>query len=380
MPKQKKPAVPPLSVIYRKIAVSFVVLTVLLVGIIIFFSVSKATVKITPKQELKSSEFLVTVKETPDSTPAVIQGKYEDKVVEEEMQFESTGIVEKAGRFEGKLMIVNTTSAAQQLVATTRLISPEGVLFRMKSGTTAPAKGQVEVEVYTDHPDPNWDYAPGTRFIIPGLNATKQALIYGENKERLAGGVQKVRVVTAEDLEKAKTEVIEKATKKMQEEFEKTPAAALGGVISNAEVQEVSADAKKGEERQTFTTKVKMNVQLLAYDKIALEKLALEKVTGSIPSDREMVRFNKDAMVIRIKNVNKTVGEVQLSVYADAEVRLNAASPILDPVKIAGMLPDEAATYLQSFDAVEKVEVDLFPSWQKRIPTIPDRIKMVVKK
>ena len=143
---------------------------------------------------------------------------------------------------------------------------------------------------------------------------------------------------------------------------------------------EINFDAKPGAERQTFGVKGRVKIKLLAYDAAALEKMAQEKVQQNIPEDREMVELNKDAMIVRIKNVNAKSGEIQLSVYADARARLSAASPILDPVKIAGMLPEEAASYLKSFDAVENVEVRLFPSWQKRIPTIPDRIKMVVKK
>ena len=107
MPKQKKPVVPPLSIIYRKIAISFVVLTVLLVGIIVFFSIAKATVAVTPKKELKSAEFLVTIKAEPKDSGTEIQGAYEEKTVEEEGQFEATGITEKETRGEGKIFLIN---------------------------------------------------------------------------------------------------------------------------------------------------------------------------------------------------------------------------------------------------------------------------------
>ncbi|MDO8505352.1 MAG: hypothetical protein Q7S48_02145 [bacterium] len=380
MPKQKKQVVPPLSLIYRKIAISFVVLTVLLVGIIVFFSLAKATVAVVPKAELKSAEFLVTVKERPIEGDNAIAGLYTEKTIEDEGQFETTGIIEKVGPIESKIVIVNTSNISQPLVATTRLLSPQGILFRIKSGVMVPAKGEVEAQMYADEGGSSGDIAASTRFTIPGLNEGRQKVIYGELRVAISGGAQKVRVVTAEDLEKAKTEVIEKAIAKARTEFEATPAATLGGVMAESEVIEGNADAKKGDERQTFTMKIKVMVKLLAYNKESLESLALAKLQANIPSDRELLTFNKDNMLIRIKNVNKETGEVQVSVYADASVRLNSESPILDPVKIAGMLPDEATRYLKSFDAVEEVQVSLFPSWQKRIPTIPDRIKIVIKK
>ncbi len=378
-PKQKKPIVPPLSMIYRKIAVSFVVLTVLLLGIIVFFSLAKATVAVTPKKELKSAEFLVTVKETPVDGSGQIAGRYEETVVEEEGQFEATGATEKPGKSGGTVTLTNITTAPQPLVATTRLLSEGGVLFRMKKAASVPAHGSVDVEVYADAAGSASDIAPA-KFTIPGLNAAKQKLIYGESKSAMVGGAQTFRSVTGDDLEKAKIEVVEKATKKVQADFDKSPEAALGGVVIQSDAVSVTPDAKIGEERQTFSVKAQVKAQIVSYDKAALEKIARVKVGENIPADRDLIAFHSDAMVVRFKQVTKETGEVQIQVYADAEVRINSGSPILDPVKIAGMLPEEAAQYLKSFDAVQDVEVTLFPSWQKRIPTMPDRIKIVIKK
>src|SRR3989338_991400 len=256
MPKQKKPVVPPLSIIYRKIAISFVVLTVLLVGIIVFFSIAKATVAVTLKKKLKRGEILMTIKAEPKDSGTEIQGAYEEKTVEEEGQFEATGITEKETRGEGKIFLINTTNISQPLVATTRLLSADGVLFRLRSAVVVPAKGEIEAQMYADTSGTSGDIAAGTKFTIPGLNAAKQKVIYGELRAAISGESQKVRVVTAEDLEKAKTEVIEKAIARAKTEFEATPAASLGGVIAESEVLEVAADAKKGDERQTFTVKV----------------------------------------------------------------------------------------------------------------------------
>ena len=126
MPQKHKKTgsfIPPLSIIYRRVAISFVVLTVLLVGIIVFFSLAKATVAVVPKDELKSAEFLVNAKPAPtDGAVSVgtINGVYLEKVVQEEGTFEASGTTEKQGRAEGTITVINTTSAAQPLVATTR--------------------------------------------------------------------------------------------------------------------------------------------------------------------------------------------------------------------------------------------------------------------
>lgn len=376
--KETKPLIPPLSIIYRKIAISFVVLTVVLLGIIIFFSLSKATVLVIPKAELRSAEFLVSLGEASVLDKAVLNGLYKEQVIEEEGQFEASGTAQKGGRAQGTITVINTTSAAQTLVATTRFLSDGGVLFRTKERVVVPARGSVEAAVAADQPGPAADIGP-SRFTIPGLNSAKQKLIYGESKAAMDGGSGVVRVVTADDLEKARKAVIERATTRAERESEKL-AGTLGGLSVQADIIEARSDAKAGEERRTFTTKAKVKVQVLVYEKEALEKIAYDKVIANVSADRELVKFNKDAMVIRVKNVNKETGDVQLSVYADANVRLASGSSLLDPEKLAGMLPEEAKQYLESFDAIEQAQVKLFPSWQKRVPTIPDRIKIVIKK
>lgn len=376
--QESKPLIPPLSIIYRKIAISFVVLTVVLLGIIVFFSMSKATVLITPKAELRSAEFLVALGEASQPDKAILNGLYKEQVIEEQGQFEASGTAQKGGRAQGMITVVNTTSASQSLVATTRFLSEHGVLFRTNERVVVPARGSVEAAVAADQPGPAGDIGP-SKFTIPGLNAAKQKLIYGESKTAMEGGSGMVRVVTSEDLEKARAAVIERATTRAERESEKLTGT-LGGRSVQADILEARADAKAGEERRTFTTRAKVKVQVLVYEKEALEKIAYDKVIANVSADRELVKFNKDALVIRVKNVNKETGEVQLSVYADANVRLAPGSSLLDPEKLAGMLPEEAKQYLESFDAVEEAQVKLFPSWQKRVPTIPDRIKIVIKK
>lgn len=379
-PKHKEPKllIPPLSIIYRKIAISFVVLTMVLLGIIIFFSMSKATVLVTPKAELRSAEFLVALGEASQPDKAILNGLYKEQVIEEQGQFEASGTAQKGGRSQGTITVINTTSVSQPLVATTRFLSDGGVLFRTTERVVVPANGKVDAAVQADQPGPGGDIGP-SRFTIPGLNAAKQKLIYGESKTAMEGGSGQVRVVTSEDLEKARAAVIERATTRAERESEKLTGT-LGGRSVQADILEARADAKSGEERRTFTTQAKVKVQVLVYEKEALEKIAYDKVIAQVSADRELVKFNKDAMVIRVKNVNKETGDVQLSVYADANVRLSPSSSLLDSEKLAGMLPEEAKQYLESFDAIDSAQVKLFPSWQKRVPTIPDRIKIVIKK
>lgn len=88
----------------------------------------------------------------------------------------------------GTIDIVNETASARSLIATTRFLSQDGVLFRLDRAVTIPARGRFAARVTADQPGAQGDVQAG-RFTIPGLAAALQAQIYGESKEAMSGGV-----------------------------------------------------------------------------------------------------------------------------------------------------------------------------------------------
>ena len=93
------------------------------------------------------------------------------------------------GKAAGTVTVMNTTSSARALVATTRFLSQDGVLFRLDRAVTIPAGGQADAPVTADQPGAPGDIGPG-RFTIPGLSAALQQQIYGVSSEAMRGGVR----------------------------------------------------------------------------------------------------------------------------------------------------------------------------------------------
>lgn len=375
MPKAKKH--PYFLNVYRQIAIGFAVVAIILVGAIIFYSLVQARVEITPHKTLQSVEFLVGVGQ--GAYGDKVDGGLEERVIEGDEQVEATGTKNDVGKATGTLTIINTTGAAQPLVATTRFLTSEGVLFRLKNKTVAPAKGQVDAEVYADVAGPGGNVGPG-RFTIPGLSAAKQALIYAESKKAMEGGDKFTRVVTAEDLARAKTMVLKKledeALQKYKEQLNNDNLEVVGKMVTS----ETSANVKAGDEKPNFTISGKMKLSLVYYDKTQLQDLAKTQLLLTFPPDKEFVSFAGDKMIIKIENFDLSKNVATLRVYVDGEAVLRKTSQILDPEKIAGMLPAEAKKYLESFDAIDKADIKMFPSWLKKIPTLKDHIEIIIKK
>jgi hypothetical protein len=169
--------------------VSFLLITIALLGVVIFITSKKAEVTIVAKEDAKKVTLNVTLSQE-GAKPGSMPGSVTSTVFSHTEKYQPTGTKSVAGTSKGEVIIYNKTGLAQPLVKTTRLLSPTGVLFRLSVNTTVPPQGQVTVPVYADQPGPLGDIAP-TTFTIPGLIEVKQKTIYAESKAAMIGGKQR---------------------------------------------------------------------------------------------------------------------------------------------------------------------------------------------
>ena len=195
---------PPLN-IYKKIALSFIILTLILIGVIFYFTLSYAYINVYPKQTEISTEFNFIVVEDPNAEnieEGIFNGKIIDQTVEGEKVFTTTGTKQRVGDIVGTVKLINNLSRDQVLVATTRLLTAEGVLFRLKNRVNVPGGGSIEAEVYADDPSKSLATA-GTKFTIPGLSASLQEFIYAEATKDFVAGGDFVTAVSQEEQDQA---------------------------------------------------------------------------------------------------------------------------------------------------------------------------------
>lgn len=112
---------------------------------------------------------------------------------------------------EGVATISNRTTADQPLVATTRLLSDEGVLFRLRDSVEVPAGGSVDAAVYADEPGASGNIGP-SHFTIPGLPTSLQDDIDAQSAVSMTGGVVEVGVLSQSDVDAALARAGEEAT------------------------------------------------------------------------------------------------------------------------------------------------------------------------
>jgi len=98
-----------------------------------------------------------------------------------------TGTTTIAGVATGSVTLTNKTALEQDLIATTRLQTADGTLFRLKTAVKIPANGTATADVYADKSGATGDIGP-THFIVPGLPAKEQSLIYADSSAPMSGG------------------------------------------------------------------------------------------------------------------------------------------------------------------------------------------------
>jgi len=217
---------------------------------------------------------------------------------------------------KGMITIINKSSLDQPLVATTRFLSEDGVLFRLKERVVVPGQGQIEAEVYADKEGESGDIGPSL-FTIPGLSSSAQKLIYGESVIAMKGGVKRLGILTEEDIESAQEKANEEAIEEIKDSFLQDISEEYGqnyvflddlidiNILSN----EISAEA--GGEVEEFTVDKKFEVNILIF--------LVDEIQNFIKNNISLENYNNYELIIQnyeVKNFSIKDFSAKLSVDA----------------------------------------------------------------
>ncbi len=361
---------------YRTIAFTFLILTVALLGVVVFITSKKATITIVAKEDTKNINLNIGVGPNGNDIDQ-IKGQISSVEFAWSEKYYPTGTKTIEGVAEGEVKIYNRSDVDQTLIKTTRLLTANGVLYRLKDRVSVPAKGETSARVYADKLGKESDVGP-SEFTIPGLPPEKQKLIYAESKEAMRGGSHQIGSLLESDIQSAKTDF----EKKIKEAFLKTPEGvkwqgddkllmvSLGNIASNEAV---------GKEVDSFELSGTSTIVMVSYDKNSLENLINKTVSSKIDASVERIlssagKFSTSLLSYDVKN-----GTAQISVSKEIVVTLDSDAEKLSARNFLGQDKDTVERNIISLDHVAGVEIEFSPSWINKTPTVPDRIKVIIK-
>ncbi|PIR92057.1 hypothetical protein COU01_03900 [Candidatus Falkowbacteria bacterium CG10_big_fil_rev_8_21_14_0_10_44_15] len=371
--------------IYRKIAITFIVLTLLLAAVVVYFSIVSVKIVIIPNKERTAANFLATVKDAKSQASpsgAVINGLVEKISLSAEESFGALGKEVNSAEVVGTVTIYNKTNSDQPLIKTTRLLSPDDKLFRLKQTVRVPANSQLDkVEVYADQAAKEMAIAP-TKFIIPGLNKTKQDLIYAESASPFEYRELGETLISAEDLQKAK----ESLTKQLADKLQAMTAApkyqnydnAISKVNENAII--FNTAAKLGDKVEEFKMSAATEAAIVAFNTNEVAELARQKVAASLPDDKQLESFDKNNFQYGVDKYDVNRGTADLKIEVAAQMVLKEGTEIIKADRLIGLNRQQLDDYLSSLREVAGYEVKFTPNWINKVPSLLDHIKVEVAK
>ncbi len=360
---------------YRTIAVTFLIVTLLLLGVIIFFTSKKATIVIVAKTDNKNINLDIGVasQKTGDLS---IAGIVTTTKFHLSQKYSPTGNKTTDGVAVGEVTLINETAAPQTLVKTTRLLTSAGVLFRLSDRVSIPAKGQVLASVYADQLGASGNIAP-SKFTIPGLAEDKQKVIYASSSKDISGGVRTIGVLSAEDLKSAKSDYANKVKQTVESSLE--DAGSFGQKLIFVPDNNVVVDRQIGEEITEFNLSGTSTVIIVYYNKEDLKSILAKEVSNRVDvSTEKVLSVSKEPQVtLGSYDIEKQKG--QLSVYQDVLVTLDVNGEKLMVNNFFGKKKDEIERYVFGLGHVVGVDVKFSPGWMRTAPAVAEKVQVVVK-
>lgn len=358
---------------YKVIALSFLLVTILLLGVIVFMSSKRASILINVKSEPIESNFSVKVGSQGD---VKIDGIVTSTVLSLSKKFQTKGDKEIIGVASGKVKIFNDSSNNQILIPKTRFLTPDGILFRIKERIEVPAKGSLEVEVYADKEGKESEISSST-FSIPGLNVELQKLIYAKSEEPMVGGATKVGVVEENDIKDAEKILGEEAKEKIKAQMAEKYSNYVG--LFNVSESKFVSDKELGVETSEFTLSGDVKIDVVLYDQEKLNTYANDVLKKQVVENNEELKSIEETPAVTLGDYDLENGIANLNIVHIGRVSLDPNSKELQKAMFFGKTEDEVRKYVMSLNHVKSVSMEFRPIWNRTVPSTSDHVEITIR-
>jgi len=361
---------------FKGLIIAIVAFVIVAGGLAFYFLTdTKAEVKIYPRIQQVSGEKAVVVAVTDNfslregDTRIVLNGKEFNDEQSYTTTIKATGTAGGGGMAKGKIKVYNKFSPAAPLTLKTgtHFLSDKGEKsYHALSAFTVPAAtstgpGVVEIEIEADEAGSDYN-VDSAKFSVPKLNGTEYySTTWAETSSSITGGAKGDSLaVSQNDINTAKD--------KFKEQQLSTITTSLSAnipddyvIINGATIQDISdfkTKAKVGDKVDSFEVTGKIKTKILAVKKADLENLL--GILGNVEEGKSPAYQNTSFNATGIIEKNNAF-EMNLKASADMFVAADNDS-IID--KIAGKSKEEAMSKIKEDTGIDKVEINLNPSWK----------------
>jgi hypothetical protein len=376
--------------LYRRLVWRFIGLTCILLLIVFYFSFSKLTINISPNGEALNDSLLIKIEPegmvdgNASSTDAnasttdfreKVDGTVKEMEVNEEKTFPSSGEESIGEEISGKVTLINNSAKSQTLVATTRLLSADNKLFRIKNAVNIPAGGSVDAEIYADKPSEDLAITP-TSFTIPGLWLGLQDKIFAKSTTTFVYQQKVKKYIKASDIDDATKEMNDVLLTKVKQG--QSEDITTGVIYETLDPISIETSAKAGDAADEFTVKAKEDLVIITYSKKEVAKLASDKLALLVPDDKELAGYDENNISYTFDSYDPKTGIASVKASFSGTMVLKNGTEIIDKKQLVNLNRDQLENYLKTFPEIKTFELKFFPSFITRAPRLPERIEVKI--
>ena len=363
---------------YRNIIIIFVILAIILVMAIMYFSLSQAIITLTPEYEKQNVGFAVQIinAEINDSTNQQISGLVKEVIIENTKNFEAGEITTTESKASGQLTVFNDYSDAQPLIAKTRFESPNGLIFRLPAGVTVPAKSTLEITVIAEEEGEAYEVEPGD-FTLPAPSEWRKQYVYAKSTEKFKRGQVTNNIINQETIDQATLTLSNELKKQALNQInnELTGNQSIIEDFLTIEVFKYSVSVKPPSNEDTFEISLGLVVKALVTDLNLLKEKAIASLPSMYITKGTLTKIDNDSFTYEITLLDNN--SENLVAQVKGEYILSTANVEINKSELKGLSKEEAIIYLENLNDVTKAEIRL-PFWSKLIPSLEDHINIEV--
>lgn len=359
----------------KRILVSFLIAVAAITALVLYYSLAEATITLKIKPDNAVTETKVTVGEK----NADVFGVIKTLELSDTKVFPASPSGEREDKATGTVKLINKYSANQTLIATTRLQTDSGILFRLQQTVTVPAGGQVDTPVIADQSGEASEIGP-SKFSIPGLKSSLRELIYAESSTNMRRAEKPGTKITALDFDQANKSMTEslipQAVAKIREQLaddQKT-----WSVVYKSETIKGEANKKEGEQSADFKYTTTVKVSAVFYNPEDLRTQMIAKSENLIKDGRKIITIEEQSLAVTLDDINTDNNTATFNIKFLAQVAVTDANKAFKKSDLLGRTPEEVTNYFDLVSGVESVNTKLWPFWVKTVPTVESHINLEV--
>ncbi len=300
--------------------------------------------------------------------------------------FPASGKAEVSQKATGRITVYNVySSAAQPLVATTRFVTPEGLIFRLDSGIVVPgaeikngkvAPASIEANVTADKPGPAYNISATPKLTIPGFKGSpKYDGFYGALINGAKGGfIGEKAVPTETDLTKAKEKTAEILKSSLQAGFLSRQPENFK-ILGEPEITITRLNVDKNTDQNgNFRILGEARFRAIGFKdsdlRLLLQNIATVDHRGMVLKEVDLKYGPPKSDFDRGEvSFGLTIQGTLVPAFSAEDFKTEIARrPIQETRTLIGKLPD-----------LSDAKVSLWPFWARRLPGDPKRISVVIK-